>query len=50
MSISSSSEAAAMSTFRTWLDSLPGHQSLETAMLCTHVAQKPGLGVKSPLD
>ena len=29
---------------------LLGHKSLETTQIHTHVMQKPGLGVKSPLD
>ena len=29
---------------------LLGHQSVETTQLYTHVMQKPGLGVRSPLD
>ena len=29
---------------------LLGHQSVETTQIDTHVMQKPGLGVKSPLD
>ena len=29
---------------------LLGHQSLETTQIYTHVMQKPGIGVKSPLD
>jgi integron integrase len=29
---------------------LLGHQSVETTQIYTHVMQKPGLGVKSPLD
>ena len=27
-----------------------GHESVETTQIYTHVMQKPGLGVKSPLD
>ena len=29
---------------------LLGHNSLETTQIYTHVMQKPGLGVRSPLD
>jgi len=29
---------------------LPGHKDVTTTMIYTHVRQKPGLGVKSPLD
>ena len=29
---------------------LLGHESVETTQIYTHVLQKPGLGVKSPLD
>jgi integron integrase len=29
---------------------LLGHESVETTMIYTHVMQKPGLGVRSPLD
>lgn len=29
---------------------LLGHESLETTQIYTHVMQRPGLGVKSPLD
>jgi site-specific recombinase XerD len=29
---------------------LPGHKDVTTTMIYTHVMQKPGLGVKSPLD
>ena len=29
---------------------LLGHQDVTTTMIYTHVMQKPGLGVKSPLD
>lgn len=29
---------------------LLGHNSVETTMIYTHVMQKPGIGVKSPLD
>ncbi len=29
---------------------LLGHQSVETTQIYTHVMQKPGLGVRSPLD
>jgi hypothetical protein len=29
---------------------LLGHSKLEAAQICTHVMQKPGLGVRSPLD
>jgi Phage integrase family len=29
---------------------LLGHESIETTQIYTHVMQKPGLGVKSPLD
>ena len=29
---------------------LLGHKSVETTMIYTHVLNKPGLGVKSPLD
>ena len=29
---------------------LLGHESVETTQIYTHVMQKPGLGVKSPLD
>jgi integron integrase len=32
------------------LQELLGHKSVETTMIYTHVMQKPGLGVKSPLD
>jgi site-specific recombinase XerD len=29
---------------------LLGHQDVSTTMIYTHVMQKPGMGVKSPLD
>jgi len=29
---------------------LLGHQSVETTQIYTHVMQKPGMGVRSPLD
>ena len=29
---------------------LLGHQSVETTQIYTHVMQKPGIGVRSPLD
>jgi hypothetical protein len=29
---------------------LPGHQDVATTQIYTHVMQKPGLGVRSPLD
>ncbi len=29
---------------------LLGHSSVETTQIYTHVMQKPGIGVKSPLD
>lgn len=29
---------------------LLGHASVETTMIYTHVMNKPGLGVRSPLD
>jgi site-specific recombinase XerD len=29
---------------------LLGHESVETTMIYLHVMQKPGLGVRSPLD
>jgi len=29
---------------------LLGHQSLTTTQIYTHVMQKPGIGVRSPLD
>lgn len=29
---------------------LPGHSSVETTQIYTHVMKKPGLGVRSPLD
>ena len=29
---------------------LLGHESVETTQIYTHVMQKPGLGVRSPLD
>ena len=29
---------------------LLGHQSVETTQIYTHVMQKPGLGIRSPLD
>jgi site-specific recombinase XerD len=29
---------------------LLGHKDVTTTMIYTHVMQKPGLGVKSPLD
>jgi len=29
---------------------LLGHSSVETTQIYTHVVQKPGLGVRSPLD
>jgi site-specific recombinase XerD len=29
---------------------LLGHESVETTQIYTHVMQKPGLGVKRPLD
>ena len=29
---------------------LMGHSSVETTQIYTHVMQKPGLGVRSPLD
>jgi site-specific recombinase XerD len=29
---------------------LLGHSSVETTQIYTHVMQKPGLGVRSPLD
>ena len=29
---------------------LLGHESVETTQIYTHVMQKPGLGVQSPLD
>jgi len=32
------------------LQELLGHKSVETTMIYTHVMQRPGLGVKSPLD
>lgn len=32
------------------LQELLGHKSVETTMIYTHVMNKPGLGVKSPLD
>jgi site-specific recombinase XerC len=32
------------------LQDLPGHNDVTTTQIYTHVMQKPGLGVKSPLD
>ena len=32
------------------LQALLGHKSVTTTQIYTHVMQKPGLGVKSPLD
>jgi integron integrase len=32
------------------LQSLLGHNELATTMIYTHVMQKPGIGIKSPLD
>jgi site-specific recombinase XerD len=29
---------------------LLGHEKLETTQIYTHVMQKPGMGVRSPLD
>ena len=29
---------------------LLGHKDVSTTMICTHVLNKPGLGVRSPLD
>ena len=29
---------------------LLGHSSVETTQIYTHVMQKPGIGVRSPLD
>jgi site-specific recombinase XerD len=29
---------------------LLGHKDVSTTMICTHVLNKPGIGVKSPLD
>jgi integrase len=31
-------------------EGLLGHESVETTQIYTHVMQKPGLGVRSPLD
>ena len=32
------------------VQTLLGHKDVATTMIYTHVMQKPGLGVKSPLD
>ena len=32
------------------VQTLLGHKDVSTAMICTHVMQNPGLGVRSPLD